>query len=100
METAMRLLRDTSLPAAEVASLVGYDALRPFEKLCHRWCGLSPGRFRKYLRRVKTPLSQLPEDVFTWHFWERCRRGELSTEEARLVIGYLKHLYGLESAPR
>ena len=95
METAVRLLRDTSIPVAQVAFLVGYEAFYPFQKLCLRWCGMNPALFRDHIRRVKPLLLELPEDVFSWHFLERCRRGELSAEEFRRLIRHIKRANGL-----
>ncbi len=95
MGAGMRLLRDTSIPVSQVAFLVGYGAFYPFQKLCVRWCGLSPDPLRTRLRSVKTLLRQLPEEVLSWHFLEKCRRGEISHEEMRQLIRHFEELYAL-----
>ena len=56
---------------------------------------MSPAPFRDHIRRVKPLLRELPEDVFSWHFLERCRRGELSTEEVRRLIRHIERANGL-----
>ncbi len=95
MELALRLLADTSIPVEQIAYLVGYEAFSPFIRLTRRWCGLSPAPFRDELRRLRTLLAELPPEVFTWHFWERCRRGELTTEEVRRLIRHIERANGL-----
>lgn len=97
METATRLFPDTALPVTEVAFHVGYFAVPPFQRLCRRWCGLSPAGLRAALRRVEEPMRRLPEDVLSWRFWERFRACELTPEEVLPVIRYLEDCYGLRS---
>ena len=94
METAWRLLRDTSLPVEEIAFLVGYVAAPPFQRLCKRWCGLYPARLRSQARRVRVHFASLPEETVTWYFWERFRRSQLADDEVRRLLEYFETIYG------
>ncbi len=49
-ETALSLLRDTSLNVAEVAALLGYRDPSSFSRAFARWAGCSPMQFRKASR--------------------------------------------------
>ena len=90
METGLRLLRDSLLGVEEIAILIGYDSKRALQRLCHRWCGLTPSVLRRSLRRVKHELVQLPDDVFSWYFWEQYHYNVLGDDELRPVIEYLE----------
>ena len=46
MERARRLLRDTDLPLARVATLVGYQTQAHFTGVFHRRLGMTPGSYR------------------------------------------------------
>ena len=94
MEAGMRLLRDSLLTVEEIAILIGYDSERSLERLCLRWCGLTPSRLRTQMRRFKTELVALPEDVFSWYFWELYRCHGLSDVELAPVIEYLERRCG------
>jgi AraC-like DNA-binding protein len=47
MRTASRLLHDSSLGLKEVASRVGYDSVSAFSMAFKRFCGQSPGDYRR-----------------------------------------------------
>jgi len=49
-ETALNLLRDTSLNVAEVAALLGYRDPSSFSRAFARWAGCSPMQLRKASR--------------------------------------------------
>lgn len=49
-DEAARLLRDTDLPLAQIAHLLGYTEQSVFSRSCTRWFGTSPGRTRGVLR--------------------------------------------------
>lgn len=90
METGMRLLRDTLLTIEEIAILIGYDSERSLERLCRRWCGVAPSDLRIQMRHIKKELLELPEDVFSWYYWEQYHCNALSDAELRPVIEYLE----------
>ena len=94
LEMASRLLRDTSLPIPDICILVGYASLSQFRRNFRLWCGLTPSRYRQCVRRVKSQAGTLLDDAITWIYRQRCRRGELSDDEARELIEYLEKLYG------
>lgn len=100
MEAATRLLRDTALPVDEISFLIGYLSPCSFHRLCVRWCGLTPGRFRAGLRRVRRPLLALSEEVITWTYWRRCENGELERGEAHRLIEYLESIAVEDTALR
>ena len=93
LEMAAHLLRDTSLPITDICVLVGYTSLSRFRRLFRRWCGLTPSQYRECARRVRSRADGLLDDAITWIYRERCRRGELSDEQARELIDYLEQLY-------
>ena len=97
METASRLLRDTSLGVSEVTTLVGYETQSTLIRLCRDWCGLTPASYRKRLRRLRGALEALDENVVAWWYWERCRRGELPMGDVRRLFEFLLDLYGRET---
>jgi len=50
-DEACRVLRETNLPISAVAAMLGYSEPSAFSRAFHRWCGMSPRRFRtKYAR--------------------------------------------------
>jgi AraC-like DNA-binding protein len=46
MERAKRLLRESDLPLARIASLVGYQTQAHFTGVFHREVGMTPGSYR------------------------------------------------------
>ena len=94
METAMRMLRDSTLPVEEVALLVGYD-VRSLQRQSRAWCGLSPSTLRGLARRRRQLLSSCDE-AFSWYFWRRFCLGLLSEEELQPVIECLQAVYDEE----
>lgn len=90
MELALRLLRDTSLYVKDVASFVGYEEFPPLERLCRRWCRLTPARLRDHLRDRRELLRTLPEDVFSYRYYRRAVSGDLDSAEARRMMRYLE----------
>lgn len=49
-ERAHTLLRDTALPLAEIASVLGYSEQSSLNRSCTRWFGQSPNTYRKSMR--------------------------------------------------
>lgn len=94
MESAFRFFLNTLLTVEEVALLIGYDSHRSLERNCLNWCGLTPADLRRSLRRVKTDLRSLPDDVFSWYYWHRYSRQELSDDELDPVVAFLETLIG------
>ena len=50
-DEAAHLLRDTDLPLAQIAHLLGYTEQSVFSRSCTRWFGASPSRTRASLRQ-------------------------------------------------
>ena len=95
LEMAARLLRDTSQSVPDVCLLVGYSSISKFRQRFQLWSGLPPWRYRECARGVRSQAGPLLDQAITWIYRERCRRGELSDDEARQLIEYLERLYGL-----
>ena len=98
LETAARLLRDTSMLIADVVLYLGYSAESSFGRSFEGWCGMRPSEFRTRARRLRPLMSALPADVLSWAFWERVRRRELSAAEVRALVEYLEQVYDLAPA--
>ena len=47
MENAEQLLRDTSLPVADVAASVGYESSEYFIRAFRKHTGMTPGAYRQ-----------------------------------------------------
>ena len=90
MELALRLLRDTSLYVKDVSTYVGYEDFASFMRLSLKWCRLTPAQLRAQLRERKGALRALPENVFSYGYYQRAVSGQLSPEEARQLILYLE----------
>ncbi len=96
--TAARLLRDTSISVERIGLLVGYESCSAFQRAFVRWCGLCPSEFRDHAQEVREEMRRLPDDVLSWSFWDRYRRGELTAGERRVLLRYLEKIYQLTPA--
>lgn len=97
METAARLLRDTSLSIPTIASLFGYMEPGPFRRIFLRWSGrLTPHEFRARVRDVVTRVGPMPEQLIHWRFLERVWSRDAEEEEALELMRYMERVYGFE----
>ena len=96
LETAARLLRDTSLKIWQISDLVGYSALGVFSKAFHRWSGLRPQHYRKEHRRRQSRSLPSPIEVFDNELLERALKGQLDLAEANRLINRLCELYDID----
>ncbi len=55
LETAKRLLRDTTLSADQLSELIGYAQLSTFSRAFARWAGMSPIAYRRQATAVVPP---------------------------------------------
>lgn len=63
METASRLLRDTSLPIPDIAFIVGYEDPPQFRRIFRKWSGqLTPSEYRARSREVVARVGPPRED--------------------------------------
>ena len=92
LETAARLLRDTSLDVLDVALLVGYDSEPSFSELFQKWCGQRPRAYRRHARAVTARLGLTPEEAFPWSLWQSFCDCELGIAEGEDLISALEKL--------
>ena len=46
-DLARQLLRNTTIPTGQIASIVGYSESSAFNRAFRRWAGVSPARWRR-----------------------------------------------------
>lgn len=95
LETASRLLRDTTLGIPVIAALVGYKTARSLGYLFDRLYGRPPSKLRNDLRRIKGEDRDRVEKLFSWHFRVRYHRGEVENDELRQALAYFEGRLGL-----
>lgn len=96
LETTARLLRDAPYSVESAALLAGYDSKRTFERACSEQFGCSPSALRRRLRAAKSDFPDLPDEVFSWHFWNHYDLRPLPRRRMARTIEYLEHV--LESS--
>jgi len=97
METAARLLKDTSLSIPNVAFLLGYSEPQPFRQIFLRWSGqLAPSEYRARVRDVVARVGPMPEQLVHWRFLERVWSRAAEEEEAVALLRYMERVYGFE----
>lgn len=99
LETTARLLRDTPYQVESTALLAGYDSKRTFERACSEQFGCSPAVLRQCLREAKSNFPDLPDEVFSWYFWNHYDLRPLPRRRMARTIEYLEHLFS-PSDPR
>jgi AraC-like DNA-binding protein/tetratricopeptide (TPR) repeat protein len=82
LETAARMLAATDLPERRIARAVGFTSYDAFASGYKAWTGKAPSQDRKHAAPEIDPPS-----------WHRILHGELTLEEARLLIAELRRLY-------
>jgi AraC-like DNA-binding protein len=92
LETAARLLRDTSLRVLDVTLLVGYDSESAFSDRFRGWCGLRPKQYRRHARAMRARLAAPPEETFSWERWQSLCDGDLDAEACEDLIATLEKL--------
>lgn len=89
VETALWLLRESSLPVEAIARLVGYESLRGLELLFEKTCGFAPSEARPHLRRVASEHRSRGDELRSWYFWVRLHRDEIEADEYLGALAYL-----------
>ena len=82
LETAARMLAATDLPERRIARAVGFTSYDAFASGYKAWTGKAPSQDRKHAAPEIDPPS-----------WHRILHGELTLEEARLLIAELRRIY-------
>jgi AraC-like DNA-binding protein len=94
METAARLLRDTSLSIPDIAFLLGYADPPPFRRIFVRWAGqLTPIEYRARVRDVVARVGPMPEQLVHWRFLERVWSRQADEEEGVALLRYMERVY-------
>lgn len=97
METAARLLRDTSLSIPMIASLFGYSEPGPFRYVFLKWSGqLTPHEYRARVREVVARVGPMPEELVHWRFLERVWSRDADEGEGSALLRYMERVYGFE----
>jgi AraC-like DNA-binding protein len=94
VEVILWLLRETPLPVAAIALLVGFENERSLRKLIGRKCGMTPGRLRRHLRRVRREYRELGDESLSWHLRVRYNRGEAEKADLAAVLTFLRGRFG------
>jgi transcriptional regulator GlxA family with amidase domain len=93
LEVAAWLLRNTSWRVGDIVVFVGWVDMASFANLFRSWCRMSSTHFRERTTAAEKRAGSIPRHVFSWYFWRRFRRQELSLEEARELLDYFETLY-------
>ena len=93
LETAARLLLQTSLSVEKIGLWVGYESVTTFRKLLREHLGSLPSQYQRRARRLLKRAGPPPRDFDSPEYWERAVAGELGDEEARELDDYLDGLY-------
>ena len=89
VETAARLLRDTSLSIETISLLVGYPDTPGLRNAFKRWLGMRPTEFRDKIRLL--PQTERPKDeLLSIRYWKKLDRGELDPE---VTLTWLRRAY-------
>lgn len=97
METASRLLRDTSLSVQAIAFAVGYSDPPQFRRIFAKWSGqLTPSEYRARIREVVSRVGPPPEEFVNWRFLERIWNGTAEAAEKEELLRYLERVYAFE----
>ncbi|MCP4662337.1 MAG: helix-turn-helix transcriptional regulator [bacterium] len=97
LETACRLLSETSLRIWQVAELVGYSGIQVFSRAFMRWSGERPTAYRKKRRSPPAaeprdlPAAPEPENLLSAESFQKAINGELPPGEANALTGRLLH---------
>ena len=94
LETAARLLLETSISVAEIGRLVGYASVTTFRGRLRSFLGMSASAYRRRAPRILERGGEPPDGAQTEQYWERMLAGELSDGEARALERYLARLAG------
>ena len=95
VETAARLLRDTSLSIETISLLVGYPDTPGLRNAFKRWPGLRPTEFRDKLRLVLARTERPEGELLSIRFWNKLTQGELDPARVKGALTWLWSTHGL-----
>jgi AraC-like DNA-binding protein len=91
LETAARLLRDSSISVGKIALLVGYSDISAFRSTFRRVFRSRPLEVRK----LSLKLPKLHHtDFLSVGLWRQFERGEIKPGQGRVLANWLRKLYG------
>lgn len=103
LETACRLLGDSTLKIWQISELLGYSSIQVFSRAFSRWSGQRPTLYRKKARQQNNGMPQnsavaaaakrTAQVVYGPDALRRALSGELSPDEAGHLIDRLLNLY-------
>ncbi len=97
LETACKLLGDSTLKIWQISELLGYSSIQVFSRAFSRWSGQRPTSYRKKARQRKEMGESAPklEESLTarTETLRRALAGELSLDEANALIARLRQMY-------
>lgn len=102
LETACRLLADSTLKIWQISELLGYSSIQVFSRAFSRWSGQRPTLYRKKARQqnngasnsaVAAASKRTSQVVYGPDALRRALSGELSPDEAGHLIDRLLNLY-------
>ncbi len=92
MELGGRMLTGSTLQAWRIGAQVGYLDPSAFGRAFKKWCGKSPGEFRKGAREPAAEPTAAPGELVSRQEIRRAVAGDLDREQAEALAG---RLYGL-----
>ncbi len=93
LETASRLLRDTTLSIGSISVLVGYSDSPAFRVAFKRCFGLRPQEFRKLCCQVADETGWPKEELLSIRLYKRIQFSDVEPIAARNIIAWLKSSY-------
>lgn len=91
LDMAIPVLRETTMTTRRIARLVGYRSTRPLEKQIRASWDCSPKQFRERLREVHPDHRAQTDELLSWYFWVRYRRGDIESSD---WISTLRYIHG------
>ena len=97
LETACKLLSDSSIKIWQISELLGYSSIQVFSRAFSRWSGQRPTAYRKKARQRKEmgeAAPKLEESLIArTETLRKALAGELSLDEANQLILRLRAMY-------
>jgi len=89
MEVAARMLLNSDLDPWRIGTTVGYGSGDSFGRAFKRWCGQTPGQYRKKPRK-KVAAERLDEELLSPEEIGQALAGELAFERAEILLRRLE----------
>lgn len=90
LETSAALLLETDFEPGQVALMVCFSTKKSFRRRFESWSGLTPGVFRREIRRLPGLFTESGESLLSRHLLKRLLDAQLSREEAGKMIAEME----------